>query len=141
MIDPHCHSASILVNATPEKAFEIMSDPIKQAQWALGSMNRKEVEPGIVVGTSIFDGKETWVRVRPNKANMTIDYDTGRTREGMRFRNAARVLPGPMLNHVEQTAVITLLTWRFADQSDAAWNQVSVVHEAEMFLIKGLLER
>ena len=77
----------------------------------------------------------------PNRANLTIDYETGRSRETVRFRNAARILPGPVLNHGERTAVITLMTWRFADQSDAAWNQVSAVHEAEMFLIKGLLER
>ena len=141
MIDQHCHSSSILVTASPEAAFEIMADPLKQGQWAWGSLNRREVEPGIFVGTSVFDGKETWVRLRPNRANLTIDYETGRSRETIRFRNAARILPGPVLNHGERTAVITLMTWRFADQSDAAWNQVSAVHEAEMFLIKGLLER
>jgi hypothetical protein len=37
--------------------------------------------------------------------------------------------------------VVSLLTWRLATQSDAAWEQISCVHEAEMFLIKGLLER
>jgi len=77
MIDQHCHSSSILVTASPEAAFEIMADPLKQGQWAWGSLNRREVEPGIFVGTSVFDGKETWVRLHPNRANLTIDYETG----------------------------------------------------------------
>ena len=37
--------------------------------------------------------------------------------------------------------VVTLLSWRMADQSEAAWLQTATSHEAEMFLIKGLVER
>jgi hypothetical protein len=36
--------------------------------------------------------------------------------------------------------VVTLITWRLASQSDAAWGQFGCIHEAEMFLIKDLLE-
>jgi hypothetical protein len=32
-------------------------------------------------------------------------------------------------------------TWRLPSESDAAWGQFGCVHEAEMFLIKGMLER
>jgi hypothetical protein len=53
----------------------------------------------------------------------------------------SRVISGPALMMSPQTCVVTLLTWRLATQSDADWIALSTVHEAEMFLIKGLLER
>lgn len=59
----------------------------------------------------------------------------------MQFRNMARVIPGPILKLAPGKSVVTLMTWRLATQSDPEWAQVGCVHEAEMFLIKGLLER
>ena len=47
MQDPHCHSSSIAVSRPAESAFEIMSDGLKQGRWALGSLTRREVEPGL----------------------------------------------------------------------------------------------
>lgn len=141
MIDPHCHTSSILVAVPPEQAFHIMSDGIAQGKWAWGSADRREVEPGLFVGTSVFDGKETWVRLHVDWERYGVDYEVGRSRETMQFRNAARVIPGAILGHRPNTSVITLMTWRLVSQSDAAWEQACVVHEAEMFLIRGLLER
>jgi len=141
MIDPHCHTSSIAVAAPAEAAFKIMSDGIEQGRWAWGSWQRREAEPGLFVGTSLFDGKETWVRLHIDRARLTVDYDVGRSRDAMQFRNAARVLPGPLLGRAPDTAVITLMSWRLASQSDQAWEQLGVVHEAEMFLIRGILER
>jgi hypothetical protein len=141
MIDPHCHTSSIAVAVPAEAAFGIMADGIAQGGWAWGSWQRREVEPGLFVGTSLFDGKETWVRLHVDRARLMVDYDVGRSRDKMQFRNAARVLPGPLLGRPESTAVITLMSWRLASQSDEAWQQTCAVHEAEMFLIRGLLER
>ena len=53
----------------------------------------------------------------------------------------SRVIPGDLLGLGPDQAVVTLITWRLASQSDAAWGQFGCIHEAEMFLIKGLLER
>ena len=141
MIDPHCHTSSILVSVPADRAFEIMSDGIKQGQWAWGSWQRREVSPGLFVGTSIFDGQETYVRLNTDAARFQVDYDVGRSPEKMQFRNMSRVIPGDVLHHGDDKCVVTLLTWRLADQDDAAWQQISTVHEAEMYLIKGLLER
>jgi hypothetical protein len=141
MIDPHCHTSSIAVAVDAETTFAIMGEGVRQGEWAFGSWDRREVEPGLFVGTSLFDGKETWVRIRADKARLTIDYEVGRTRDGLRFRNAARVIRGEALDHAPPSSIVTLLTWRLASQSDAAWEQICVTHETEMFLIKGLLER
>ena len=54
---------------------------------------------------------------------------------------ASGVIPGGLLKAGDDKCVVTLLTWRLATQTDAEWEQFCCIHEAEMFLIKGLLER
>ncbi len=89
----------------------------------------------------MFDGKQTYVRLDPDPARLLVDYTVGRSPEQMQFRNMARVIPGELLGHPEGTAIITLMTWRLTRQTEPEWQQFSTIHEAEMFLIKGLLER
>ena len=141
MIDPHCHTSSIAVAVPAERAFEIMSNGVAQGQWAWGSADRREVEPGIFLGTSVFDGKSTFVRLSVDRARLLVDYDVGRTKESMIFRNSARVIPGAVLGHDAKSCVVTLMSWRLASHTEAAWLQLGTVHEAEMYLIRGLLER
>jgi hypothetical protein len=141
MIDPFCHSSSIHVRVPAETAFRIMSDGVAQGRWAWGSYDRREAEPGLFVGTSVFDGKETWVRLHADPVRLTVDYDVGRGKESLQFRNAARVVPGKLLGLDPESCVVTLMSWRLASQSDAAWQQTCTVHEAEMYLIRGLLEQ
>ena len=141
MQDPHCHTSSIAIARPAPIVFEIMSDGLKQGQWTWGSFERREIEPGLFVGKSVFDGKDTFVRLHVDRERLIVDYDVGRSRDEMQFRNMSRVIPGDVLGLGPAHAVVTLMTWRLASQSDAAWAQISCVHEAEMFLIKGLLER
>jgi hypothetical protein len=136
MLDPHCHSSSIKVERPAALAFELMSDGLKQGSWAWGSFDRREVEPGLFCGTSIFSGKETYVRLDVDR-----DYEVGGSKEAMQFRNMSRVIPGDLLKMGQNTCVVMLLTWRLQTQTDAEWIQFGTIHEAEMFLIKGLLER
>lgn len=141
MIDPHCHSSSILVAVEPARAFRIMADGLEQGRWAWGSWQRQEHSPGIYVGDSIFDGRPTYVRLSPDPERLLVDYEVGRSPDAMQFRNMSRVIPGELLGHGPKSSVISLLTWRLASQSDDAWVQMGTVHEAEMYLIRGLLER
>lgn len=141
MQDPHCHSSSIAVACPAETAFEIMAEGLKQGQWTWGSFNRKEIEPGLFLGRSVFTGNDTYVRLDADRARLLVDYEVGGAKETMRFRNSSRVIPGPVLGMGENECVVTLLTWRLATHTDAEWIQAGCIHEAEMFLIKGLLER
>ena len=141
MQDPYCHSSSVLVERPAEIAFEIMADGIKQGGWAWGSAERSEVEPGLFVGRSIFTGRQTFVRLHIDHARLMVDYDVGPSKEAMQFRNMSRVIPGGLLKIGDGKCVVTLLSWRLATQSDADWAQFGCIHEAEMFMIKGLLER
>lgn len=141
MQDPYCHSSSVLVKRPAEQAFELMSDGLLQGRWAWGSYDRREAEPGLFVGQSVFTGKDTYVRLHADRARLQVDYDVGPSPQAMQFRNMSRVMPGPLLKLEEGQCVVTLLSWRLATQTDADWVQFGTIHEAEMFLIKGLLER
>ena len=76
-----------------------------------------------------------------DRDHLQVDYEVGGSKEAMQFRNMSRVIPGDVLKMGPDTCVITLLTWRLQTQTDAEWTQFGTIHEAEMFLIKGLLER
>jgi hypothetical protein len=141
MIDPFCHSSSILVERQAEVAFDIMSDGLKQGRWAWGSYDRTEVEAGLYEGTSVFTGRSTYVRLNVDRPRLLVDYEVGQSKETMRFRNMSRVIPGDLLKIGSDKCVVSLLSWRLSTQSDADWTQFCCIHEAEMFLIKGLLER
>lgn len=141
MQDHHCHTSSITVNRPANVAFGIMSDGIRQGSWAWGSADRTEEAPGLFVGTSVFSGKKTWVRLNADPSRFQVDYDVGGSPETMQFRNMSRVIPGDLLKIGADKCVVTLLTWRLATQTDAEWEQAGCIHEAEMFLIRGLLER
>jgi hypothetical protein len=141
MIDPFCHSSSVMVERPAEVAFEIMADGLKQGRWAWGSADRTEVEPGLFRGRSIFTDRETYVRLLVDRSRLLVDYQVGPSKETMRFRNMSRVIPGHVLKIGADKCVVTLLSWRLATQSDADWTQFCCIHEAEMFMIKGLLER
>jgi hypothetical protein len=141
MIDPFCHSSSIMVERPAEIAFEIMSDGLKQGRWTWGSFDRTEVEPGLFEGTSVFTGRPTFVRLNVDRPRLLVDYDVGASKETMIFRNMSRVIPGDVLKMGSDKCVVSLMSWRLSTHGDADWTQLCTVHEAEMFLIKGLLER
>jgi hypothetical protein len=141
MIDPHCHSSSILVDVPAERAFGIFADGLRQGQWTWGSYDRKRIADNLFEGTSVFDGKKAYVRVLPDAEHLWVDYEVGPSAEATAFCNSARVIPGPKLGYRDDQCVVTLWSWRKNTQTDAAWERLGTIHEAEMYLIKGLLER
>jgi len=118
-----------------------MADGIKQGRWAWGSFERTEVSPGLFKGRSVFTGKETYVRLHVDRPRFVVDDVVGAAPDTVQFRNMSRVIPGGLLKLGDDTCVVSLLTWRLANQSDAEWEQFCCIHEAEMLLIRGLLER
>jgi hypothetical protein len=81
------------------------------------------------------------VRLNVDRARFQVDYEVGAAKDAMQFRNMSRVIPGELLRMGPDKCVVTLLTWRLETQTDAEWIQFGTIHEAEMFLIKGILER
>src|SRR5476649_1948059 len=74
VIDAHCHSSSIRVQADAQRAFVLMADGERQGRWALGSWKRRTVGAETFVGESEFTGAETWVRIHADTAALTNHY-------------------------------------------------------------------
>ena len=64
--DANAHSASTAVNVSADVAFTFLADGMNQSYWALGSLERRALGDDLYVGTSMFDGQELYVRLRPN---------------------------------------------------------------------------
>src|SRR5438132_12579207 len=141
MLDPFCHTGSIAVAVPALTAFRFMADGIKQGEWAFGSWERKRRDDGIFVGTSLVDGKSTYVRIHADETKLLVDYDVGLAPDALAPRNSARIIPGSVLGMPENHCVVTLMTWRHSKAEEQRWLQTCAMHEAEMFVIKGLLER
>jgi hypothetical protein len=138
--DAHCHTASAVVAVPAERAFAYLSDGLRQGDWTLGSWNRRRLPDGTFAGTSLFDGRETFVRIDPEPELGLVRYSVGRSRDALRPLVWARVVPGPSAGLGESECIVTLMTWRPADGDDAVFERTRHAFFAEIQMIKGRLE-
>ncbi len=138
--DPHCHTATIFVEAEPEKAFEFMADGVKGGKWAIGSWDRREVGDNLFAGTSLYDGTEIFVSVYGDRERLIVDYGAGTDPQDLPVRTMARIIPGPTVGRAEGTCMVSLVSWRLDRMDDDRWRRLCVSHETEMYIIKGLIE-
>lgn len=140
MPDRCCHSASIEVHCRPENAIDYLADGIRQGEWALGSVDRKQIEAGLYSGRSMFGTGVEYIRITPDREHGIIWYDSGRHPKALRRLTLVRVLAGPLLGRPHNACVITLLTWRPDGMTDIDWQRTAVAHETAVFIIKARLE-
>ena len=138
--DQYCHTSTIEVRCSAAKALAYLSDGIKQGDWTLGSLDRKEIEDGLFAGTSLFDLGRMYIRIRVDRENFMIYYDVGRDPEKLQPRNIVRVVPGSVVGHDDDICLVSLMTWRVDGTPEAGWLQTCLSHETEMFIIKARLE-
>ncbi len=138
--DSYCHTCTIEVNATAERAFAYMADGMKQSEWTFGSWNRRQVGENLFVGTSMFDNKDTYIGIDADAEHLLIYYSIGDDPEHLYARNMARIVPGTVLGREQNLSLVTLMAWRSAFMNDARWKQLCVSHETQMFIIKGRIE-
>lgn len=139
--DSYCHTASAEIAVPAECAFDYMSDGLKQGEWALGSWNRRQLADGTFVGTSLFDGEETFVQIESDQRWFLVQYSVGRSRDDLRPRISARIVPGPATGRSPDSCIVTLMVWRAADEPDEVWERTRHAFFTELAMIKGRLER
>ena len=110
--DANAHSASIGVNVPADVAYAFLADGMNQSYWALGSMERRDLGDNLYVGTSMFNGKELYVRLRPNAELRLVDYFLGADPETCVHLVESRVVPGEELGRAAGTCVVTNTHWR-----------------------------
>ena len=138
--DAYCHSCTCEVAATAEQAFAYMSDGMKQGEWTFGSWNRRHAGENIFVGTSMFDNKDTYIKIDADPERLLIYYHIGPDPEHLQARNMVRIVPGPQIGCEADMCLVTLLAWRSSFMNDARWKQLCVSHETQMFIIKTRIE-
>lgn len=139
--DSHCHTASIEVDVEARTAFDYLADGLAQGAWTLGAWDRRPAGDDVVLGTSLFDETEAYVRLVPQVEHLLVSCHVGPAPDRLIPRIWIRVVPGEELERAAGTCVVTIAAWRPAGQSDESWRRTRASHEAEVFLIKGLLER
>jgi hypothetical protein len=134
------HAATVLVEVPAETAFAYVSDGLRQSDWTLGSWNREHLDDGLFRGTSLFDGRDTYVRIDAQPSSLLVDYWVGLDPAQLLRVNSARVVPGPAVGRPEGTCLVTLTKWRTPGQSDEDWVRACATFDTEVHMIKGRLE-
>jgi hypothetical protein len=117
-----------------------MADGIKQGEWTFGSWDRRQVGEQLFVGRSMFDDKETYIKIDADEERLVVYYRIGEDPGRLQMRNMARIVRGPDLGWEDGRSLVTLLAWRSAFMSDDRWKQLCVSHETQMFIIKARIE-
>ncbi|KAJ6552662.1 hypothetical protein DFH09DRAFT_1167173 [Mycena vulgaris] len=127
-----CITASVLVEASPDVCFDFVRSGMKQTHWALGSMEREEVEPGLFCGTSLFTYNKLYIRIvaQPELSLLA----------SLRFGTSTRVIDSSCVGEVAGKALIVMNTWRHSSTSDADWELKSHFWPTEIALIKARIE-
>ncbi|MCC6008681.1 MAG: hypothetical protein JJU40_13525 [Rhodobacteraceae bacterium] len=139
-VPEHAHMAAALVDVPADFALDRLASAAFVGGWSLGSLGLTEAGPGLYRGTSLFDGTEMLVDIRPAPAHGLIDYGVGNA-ETRSPRIFIRVTPGPVVGRAETVCLITLHALRSAEATTERWARTCIAHEAEILLIKGQLEQ
>ncbi len=135
------HSASIEISVQAQVAFAFLSKPENVGRWALGCWDTRTTEKdGIYSGTSLFDDQKSYFRVEALAEKHIIDYHLG-DGELLRPRISIRVIDAATVSREEPCCVVTINAWRDAQMDDERWHRLCATHEAEIFLLKSLIER
>ena len=134
------HSVSSLCSAPPDHAFAYLTHPDRLGAWSLGCWETRS-DDGIVRGTSLFDGAETFVRMIPVPEQRIVDFEVGDDPERLVRRISARVVPGEDVGGGPSSSLVVLSAWRTESMDDERWRRLVVAHEAEILLLRHGIER
>lgn len=135
------HATAVEVAVPAERAFDYLSDGLKQSDWALGSWNREQLDDGVFRGTSLFTGESTYVRILATRELLLVDYEVGPSLDRLYRVNSARVIGGPALARDAAACIVTLIKWRLPDQDGDVWLHACATFDTEIRMIQGRLER
>lgn len=129
------HQASRRIERSAKVVMDYMADLDALGRWSLGCLNTQGVGPGLVVGTSLFDGGQTHVSVEVLAEQGLIRYWVGSAiQRTPRISAMVQVLD-------EQTCILILLATRATDMDENRWLRLQRCHETELDLIQAQLHR
>ncbi len=141
MADGLSHITTRHVQASADFAFRFLSDPIALGRWSLGCFDTAPADDdGLFTGHSLIDGHQGWFRIDADSERRVIDYLVG-TPDRLTRRISARIISGEVLGFDEASCLISLCAWRTSEMNDQRWRDLCALHEAEIVLIQGQIER
>ncbi|MCM2557936.1 hypothetical protein NDQ41_04400 [Alcaligenes faecalis] len=127
------HQASRRIERSAKVVMDYMADLDALGRWSLGCFDTETVEPGLVVGTSLFDGGQTHVSVEMLAEQGLIRYWVGSATQRTP-RISAMVQPLD-----QNSCILIMLATRGADMDENRWLRLQRCHETELDLIQAQL--
>ncbi|MBQ0217403.1 hypothetical protein KAH39_08820 [Alcaligenes faecalis] len=127
------HQASRRIERPAKVVMDYMTDLDALGRWSLGCFDTQTVEPGLVVGTSLFDGSQTHVSVETLAEQGLIRYWVGSATQRTP-RISAMVQPLD-----QDSCILIMLATRGADMNENRWLRLQRCHETELDLIQAQL--
>lgn len=127
---PTEHIACAACAMSAAEALAFLADGERLGRWGLGCMDTVVVAPGVVRGTSLFDGSHSYIRPVADAATGTVTYFVGTDPARLSPRIQARVTP------IQAGCVVALHAQRSADMDDARWLRLTRCHDVEILLIQ-----
>ncbi len=131
---------SALISAPASTVFAFMSDADRLTLWSFGTWRIERHDGGLIHGHSLMTGAPIWLRIATWPDALMIDYHLGASPDALRPRIFARVIPGTVTGHGEDTSLLTMTGLRTADMDDARWAGLGRAHAFEVDVIRGLIE-
>ncbi len=135
------HAVTERVAVPAENALGFLADGAQLGRWAFGCWETTAQGDGLFLGRSLFDGAVLWVRVAAEVDRGCVTFHVGSTPERLTPRIVALVVPGTRVGLRADECLVTLLAWRDAGMDGERWRRLTTGHEAEIMLLKALIER
>ena len=137
---PTADAAAAIVARPAAAVFAFMADPHRLDLWSFGTWRVAVADDGLVVGTGIYDGTRTFVRIDADGERMLIDYAVGPAADALCPRIFARVTRGEVVGLGRNHALLTIVGLRSAGMDAERWRRLRTAHAFEVELIRSILE-
>jgi hypothetical protein len=134
------HITSVTVMSSAAGVFARVSDVRNLHRWSFGTWKTEILPDDLVLGTSLFDGSLSYVRIDKDEVRLIIDYHLGSNAAKLVPRIQLRVVPGGHVGLGDDQCVLTFIAWRSEAMDDDRWRRLTAAHEMEAVLVKSLIE-
>lgn len=134
------HITSVIVMRSGEDVFTRMAEVKNLHRWSFGTWKTEISPDGLVLGTSLFDGSQIYVRIDADAVRLLIDFHLGADAKKLVPRIQLRVVPGGQVGLGDDRSVLTFIAWRSEAMDDDRWRRLTASHEMEVVLVKSLIE-
>lgn len=134
-----CHAATLQIDISALEAFDLLASSVALGDWALGIWQAHEVGPRLFKGTSLLDGSTGYAQVHAMPELLQIDYHIGDNSDRLVNRITLRLVPGIDVGLDAEQALVSLICWRSANQSEDRWRMTCAAHDLEIYRLRHLL--